>query len=390
MFKVIVALLLWWLGQNAAAGLDFLSNYEDSRSRFRAYCLNEPQAVFCRQFRIPSQIDSDLSMDIGYFGGSGRRLIVLQSGIHGPETPAGAAIQQLFIEKYLRRFLNMEVDVLLVHAVNPYGFKFGRRVDESNIDLNRNFTLNPNLYHIENADYLRMRSILEPPGRVAGLGLAYARIELGLVLKYAMSGFDRRRANAAITGQYRFPRGLNYGGSGPTEQVRIFSDLYRGLFSRYEQILILDIHTGLGEKGVLNIIPSENSNTESLKGLVDRFSRLKSEGVKTVDLAADKKFYGPNGDVIDFVPQLAPKTACTIALTMEYGTLGSNLLNELDTVSRLVLENQAHFNGCLSDSICAQVKRAFAELFNPSDEGWRNAVLSRADRVFEAFADRHL
>ena len=31
--------------------------------------------------------------------------------------------------------------VLLVHLVNPYGFKFGRRYNENNVDLNRNVIL---------------------------------------------------------------------------------------------------------------------------------------------------------------------------------------------------------------------------------------------------------
>lgn len=388
MLRLMLLLLIVILGQKAAAGFEFLPNYEDSRSRFRAYCLREPLNYFCRKFIIPSRRDKDLSMDVGYFGGNGRSLIILQSGIHGPETPAGAAIQQLFMEKYLHTFLNDGIDVLLVHAVNPYGFKYGRRVDENNIDLNRNFAPIRDLYQTSNADYKRMRSVLEPTGPVGGLRLASARIELGLILKYAMSGFDRRRANAAITGQYEFPRGLNYGGRRPTEQAKIFYNLNVGLFSKYEQILMLDVHTGLGEKGALSILPSEYSDAESLKEMIATLSTLENQGVKTIDISADEKFYSPNGDIIDLIPQIARKS-CVVALTLEYGTLGNNLMSELETVSHIVLENQAHFHGCASDSICTEVNRAFIELFNPNERGWRNAVLKRADRVFAALARRH-
>ena len=98
--------------------------------------------------------------------------------------------------------------MLFVHAVNPHGFSYGRRVNEDNVDLNRNF-----------------RDFAEPPP----VNAAYAEVhplllpatwpppqenEAGIGAWIAPHG--ERAFQAAVTGgQYAFPDGLFYGGARP-------------------------------------------------------------------------------------------------------------------------------------------------------------------------------
>lgn len=49
----------------------------------------------------------------------------------------GAAVQLALLDELLA--LPDDVALVLVHAINPYGFAHVRRVDGQNIDLNRNF-----------------------------------------------------------------------------------------------------------------------------------------------------------------------------------------------------------------------------------------------------------
>ena len=51
--------------------------------------------------------------------------------------------------------------LLLVHAVNPYGFAHTRRVNESNVDLNRNFLRHPD-EHVPNPDYDALYEHINP------------------------------------------------------------------------------------------------------------------------------------------------------------------------------------------------------------------------------------
>ncbi|MEZ5229794.1 MAG: DUF2817 domain-containing protein [Acidimicrobiales bacterium] len=64
--------------------------------------------------------------------------IVVVSGTHGVEGYLGSALQRHHLETYDRDRTGGPV-LVFVHALNPYGFSWVRRVNEDNVDLNRNF-----------------------------------------------------------------------------------------------------------------------------------------------------------------------------------------------------------------------------------------------------------
>src|SRR6184192_139570 len=81
-----------------------------------------------------------LGTDAAYFGDpDARKLVVIVSGTHGPEGYSGSAAQLLFLRAKLHAKLPPSTGVLLVHALNAYGFAWDRRVTEEGCDLNRNF-----------------------------------------------------------------------------------------------------------------------------------------------------------------------------------------------------------------------------------------------------------
>ena len=68
-------------------------------------------------------------------------LLIVSSGCHGIEGYCGSGLQvALLRDGALRaRARDAGVALLLVHAMNPWGFSHGRRVTFENVDLNRNF-----------------------------------------------------------------------------------------------------------------------------------------------------------------------------------------------------------------------------------------------------------
>ena len=65
-------------------------------------------------------------------------------GTHGPESYVGSAVQLSILDTFVH--LNVTdkdresiPNIVFVHALNPYGFATNRRVNEDNIDINRNF-----------------------------------------------------------------------------------------------------------------------------------------------------------------------------------------------------------------------------------------------------------
>jgi hypothetical protein len=104
-----------------------------------------------------------LALDFAILGARRpRHALVLSCGTHGVEGYVGAAIQHHVIEQVLPRLrLAPDTAVVLQHANNPYGFAWGRRVNESNVDFNRNFLerFDPTLC---DPDYERLHDALNP------------------------------------------------------------------------------------------------------------------------------------------------------------------------------------------------------------------------------------
>jgi hypothetical protein len=119
----------------------FADTYAGARDKF----LSAARAARCDLFiyRLPNHMGPDgqeLTIDVGKLGSAEpQALLVLISGTHGVEGFCGSGCQVGFLIDRLYEALPVNCGALLVHALNPYGFAWLRRVNEDNIDLNRNF-----------------------------------------------------------------------------------------------------------------------------------------------------------------------------------------------------------------------------------------------------------
>ncbi|MER9702589.1 DUF2817 domain-containing protein [Mesorhizobium sp. M0146] len=208
-----------------------------------------------------------LFTDVAYLGDrDAKRLLVLISATHGPEGYCGSAGQLLFLESELAATLPPSTGVLLVHALNCYGFAWDRRVTAEGCDLNRNFVdfsqpLPANPEYDELAEYFVPNDISkEGVQRADALVAAYVAAHGGRALRQAR------------TGQYTTRTGAYYGGSKPTEAritlERIADDF--GLAAR-DQVIILDYHTGLGPYGYGELMCEEISGLDGYDRAVKIF-----------------------------------------------------------------------------------------------------------------------
>ncbi len=115
-------------------GIDpFSTSYDTARERFR-------HAATGAGARLAShpQGDDGLTTDVATLGAAAPDwTVVVTSGLHGIEGFFGSAVQLAWLGS--RAILPDRGAVVLVHALNPYGFAHHRRVDADNVDLNRNF-----------------------------------------------------------------------------------------------------------------------------------------------------------------------------------------------------------------------------------------------------------
>ena len=118
----------------------FSNDYFDARKEFleAAETSGVPVIQFCHPLTGPNE--EELGTDIALMGSqSAENIIIVGSATHGIEGFCGSGCQTGFLQENWSTKLNSNTALILVHANNPYGFAHQRRINEDNIDLNRNF-----------------------------------------------------------------------------------------------------------------------------------------------------------------------------------------------------------------------------------------------------------
>src|SRR5690625_4289567 len=83
---------------------------------------------------------STLTTDVAVLGpDSADSALVIVSGTHGPEGFVGSAAQIALLDALARDMPALPLRIVLIHAINPWGFAHISRTTENNVDLNRNF-----------------------------------------------------------------------------------------------------------------------------------------------------------------------------------------------------------------------------------------------------------
>lgn len=224
----------------------FAATYDEARAKFL-------RAAQARRFALerhvhPHAVGAEgepLSIDIA-LGGAAQApsLLVVLSGMHGVEGFCGSGCQVALLqdENVASAIAESGAAVLFVHAVNPYGFSHLRRVNEDNVDLNRNFR-DFGKPEPPNVAYAAIHSIVVPdtwpPSAASDAALgAYAATHGARALQAAMS-----------SGQCEFADGLFYAGRAPAWSNTVLRDVLARHGSARARLAWIDVHTGLGPWG---------------------------------------------------------------------------------------------------------------------------------------------
>ena len=173
-----------------------------------------------------------------------RNLLLLISGTHGVEGFCGSGCQVALLHDaaFLKAVELAKVEVLMLHALNPYGFSHLRRVNEDNADLNRNFVDFGSPLPVNTA-YAEIHELLLPASWPPS-----AATEAKLAAWVAANGAKAYQA-AVSGGQYQFPSGMFYGGKAPTWSNLVLRVVLREHAAKRERLGWIDFHTGLGPRG---------------------------------------------------------------------------------------------------------------------------------------------
>ena len=174
-----------------------------------------------------------------------QHLLLIISGTHGIEGFCGSGLQVGYLEDELYGALPSNSTTILIHALNPFGFAYLRRVNEENVGLNRNF-LNFSAPFPSSQAYESVHEYLVPQE----WDTEQRRAADAEIMKYMDKDRSRSFQADVSRGQYTRPNGLFYGGTQPTWSNQIFHQILSDkIWREVQTIIVFDLHTGLGPPG---------------------------------------------------------------------------------------------------------------------------------------------
>jgi len=300
----------------------------------------------------------DCITDVAWLGPrDASRLLILVSGTHGIEGYAGSGCHVAWLRE--RWFERLELPrgrtaILFIHAINPHGFAWGRRVNEDNIDLNRNF-VDHHGPHPTNEDYTALQAHIDPSSweepALSAHNAAIAR-HLGLPRHDVM-------CKAIHGGQYVNPRGVFYGGQQPAWSNRLFREVVARHAVGREHVAIIDYHTGGGVLGFCDLFIDDDHAGAQTRNWFSHVSVI----------AEDKARHGKDaqsetpGNLFYCLPQILHGQAMTLCL-VELRTRGGGH-------DEVRAENWLFQHGDPESEAGLEMRARMRERFYPSSAEWR-------------------
>jgi hypothetical protein len=341
----------------------FSADYAGARAKFRAAAAAAGGVLEAVSHPEPGPDGAALTTDVAWFGPrEAEAVLVMISGTHGVEGFCGSGAQVDWLRRGEAAGLPSGVAVLMIHAINPYGFAWLRRVTHENVDLNRNWIdfskpLPRNPGYDELADAIGPTE-WTPQAQQASrqvLG-AYMAAHGPAAIQQALSG-----------GQYRHPKGVFYGGSGPTWSRRTQTAVFETHLKQAGRIGIIDYHTGLGPWGYGEQIITD---TPGSAGFVR--ARAWYGGAVTSPSGGSSTSADIVGDGLAAAPQILSHAAVT-GMALEVGT--QDLMTVMDAArADAWLHAYGDLKSRQGQAIKAQIRAAF---YGDADD-WKGMVAGQS------------
>jgi hypothetical protein len=342
----------------------FAASYDEARVKFLAAAEASGASVSHRVHPTERGAEGEeLSIDLAMLGDSeAPGLLLMISGTHGVEGFCGSGCQTALLrdDDFRADIDRAGVCVLMLHALNPYGFSHLRRVNEDNADLNRNF-LDFSAPRPVNARYEEIHSLLLPSSWPPPND-SERKLE-GWVASHGATTYQ-----AAVSGgQYRFADGMFYGGAGPAWSNRVLRAVLREHAANRSALGWIDFHTGLGPRG--------------------HGEMIYAGGNVAPDIARTKAWWGDQvTSFFDGTSTSAPLTgingyaaydecpdAAFAGMALEYGTYPIE-----QTLQALRAEHWLHNHPEASRAQRSEIKRAIRDVFYIDADDWKAMVHAQA------------
>ena len=345
--------------------------YDECRARFRRAAGVAGAGLAARSIGARGPNGQVLTIDVAAMGSPDpRRVLVVMSGVHGVEGFIGSAVQCDLLGRLDPASLPVDVAVVLVHAVNPWGMAWWRRQNESNVDLNRNWARD-RITPPHNEGYDELHPLLCPdtpempdPGPLVATAMAMVE----------QRGIDWVR-DAITVGQYTHPDGLHFGGDHSEASTLIVEELMAGHLAGARTALTVDLHTGHGPYGTYTLLSDQPLGSEPdgwLRAHFDPDAVMATEG-------------NPGATTGTKVGQIANGLGDLMggaeyhSTTLEFGTAADE-----EQIVGTWLESWVHRHGDRDDPAHAAVVWEYRRCFTPDDPAWVLGAREQGRLVLDA------
>lgn len=345
----------------------FSNSYHQAQEKFRGrvHDLHDHSRYMEFVYRETGPEGEKLCTSVAWQGSpDAPRVLVIQSATHGVEGFAGSAIQLDTLSSLSPDSLPDDVGILHIHAVNPYGFAWLRRVNEQGVDLNRNF-IDFSKPLPDNPVYGDLASDLLPADSDNW------EISTQRLWQYREAVGEQAFEQAVTGGQYQFPKGLFYGGKEPSQSRRYLEALTRRLnLASKQKIAVVDIHTGLGPFGYGEVICDHPPDSTGVQWARQWY------GDSVTEPAMGSSSSVPKVGLIDYYwHQVLADRVCFV--TLEFGTYPMDRL--LETLRQdHFLHTQVPDWGSVQTQ---KTKAAIKKNFYPGSSDWQEMVLMRGRQI---------
>jgi hypothetical protein len=346
----------------------FSADYSEAREKFLTAAERAGAALVHYDNPNPGPRGEALATDVAWVGPEDARYVFLMlSATHGAEGFCGSACQLDWLYAGGAQRLPPDGAVALVHAINPHGFAWLRRVTEEGCDLNRNYVdfaapLPENPGHDELVDCFVPES-LDPQ--------TLAKTE-GRIQAWRMRHGEDAFQTARKAGQYKHPHSVFYGGAAPTWS-RLTLERIAAEHRLAERMLtcVVDYHTGLGPFGYGEPICDHAMGSPGMERAMQMYGQ--SVGVPELGTSSSIPLHGTSREMWD---RALGDRYTYIAL--EYGTYSPN-----DGLRALRADHWLHRQGGVDwdDEHTRRIKAGIRRQFYPDTDDWREMILWRSRQV---------
>ncbi len=346
----------------------FLVDYAAARADFLAAAKAAGARLGSHPHPLPGPRGEALAIDTAWLGPEDAgRVLVSVSATHGVEGIYGSACQRAHLRRVASEGLPAGQAMLVVHAINPHGFAWSRRVDHENIDVNRN--------HVDFSRPLPVNP---------GYATVHRLLEALVPTPEGMAAFERdmrafmaregREAVFAVTGgQYTHPDGIFFGGHAPSWTRRTMAEITGRWLQKARAIAVLDHHTGLGPRAHTEIICRHPVGSRALA-----LARAWYGKDVTATEAGESESAVLDGGLRGAFDNWCPR-ALVVAVGLEVGTLPDLLV-----LRALVADQWLYQRGDPRSPAGESVRQQMRDAFYCDDDEWRARALGRSMELHDA------